>query len=93
MFWFGQEIDVYGVAKVVISDKLEFAKGDLVVGLISWGEYTKIGSSGMIRKLDPMGFPLSNHVGILGKDGFVSSIGGDSSSRRLSDAGYNSRRV
>ncbi|KAF5749637.1 2-alkenal reductase (NADP(+)-dependent)-like [Tripterygium wilfordii] len=61
-----QVIEVYGVAKVVVSGNSEFDKDDLVVGMIEWGEYSLIKSGGMIRKLDPMGFPLSHHVGILG---------------------------
>ncbi|KAI4379462.1 hypothetical protein MLD38_005757 [Melastoma candidum] len=71
----GKEIDAYGLAKVVVSDKEEFAEGDLVVGLISWGEYTKIGSEGILRKLDPMGFPLSYHVGVLGFSGLTAYAG------------------
>ncbi|PWA45626.1 alcohol dehydrogenase superfamily, zinc-type [Artemisia annua] len=61
----GEVIDAYGVGKVIASDNPEFEKGDYVVGLISWGEYSI--SQGMIlNKLDPMGFPLSYHVGDLG---------------------------
>ena len=54
------------MAKVVVSENCEYEKDDLVVGIITWAEYAKIGSNGMIRKLDSMGFPLSYHVGILG---------------------------
>ncbi|KAF5725823.1 2-alkenal reductase (NADP(+)-dependent)-like [Tripterygium wilfordii] len=61
-----QAIEAYGVAKVVVSGNPEFEKGELVVGLIEWGEYSLIKSGGIISKLDPMGFPLSHHVGILG---------------------------
>lgn len=63
---FKQEIEAFGVARVVASENPEYEKGDLVVGVVTWAEYSKIGSNGMIRKLDPMGFPLSYHVGILG---------------------------
>ncbi|GKE24870.1 NADP(+)-dependent 2-alkenal reductase-like protein [Tanacetum coccineum] len=62
----GEVIDAYGVGKVVASDNPDFEKGDYVVGLISWGEYSI--SQGMIlNKLNPMGFPLSYHVGVLGE--------------------------
>lgn len=44
----------------------EFQKGDLVAGFFIWGEYSVIKPGEMLRKLDPMGFPLSHHVGILG---------------------------
>lgn len=61
-----QEIDTYGVGRVVLSGNQEFAEGDLVVGLISWGEYSLVKGGNTLRKLDPMGFPLSYQVGILG---------------------------
>lgn len=54
------------MAKVVVSANPEFKRDDLVVGLISWGEYELVKGGAMIRRLDPMGFPLSYHVGILG---------------------------
>ena len=45
----------------------EFDKDDLVVGLINWEEYTIVKGGNILRKLDPMGFPLSYHLGVLGK--------------------------
>ncbi|KAI6681674.1 hypothetical protein NL676_035555 [Syzygium grande] len=71
----GQEIEAFGVARVVASENPEYEKGDLVVGLVTWAEYSKIGSNGMIRKLDPMGFPLSYHVGILAFSGLTAYAG------------------
>ncbi|GJZ08060.1 NADP(+)-dependent 2-alkenal reductase-like protein [Tanacetum coccineum] len=63
-----------GVGKVVASDNPDFEKGDYVVGLISWGEYSI--SQGMIlNKLNPMGFPLSYHVGVLGFSGLTAYAG------------------
>lgn len=61
-----QVIDANGVAKVVVSENPEFKKDDLVEGLISWGEYKLVKGGAMLRKLDPMGFPLSYHVSVLG---------------------------
>ncbi|KAH9800251.1 PKS ER domain-containing protein [Citrus sinensis] len=61
----GEAIDANGVAKVVVSANPEFKRDDLVVGLISWGEYELVKGGAMIRRLEPMGFPLSYHVGIL----------------------------
>lgn len=58
-------IDAYGVGKVVASGNPEFEKDDYVVGLIGWGEYY-ISKGFMLSKFDPMGFPLSYHVGLLG---------------------------
>ncbi|KAM1732017.1 hypothetical protein ACFX11_017825 [Malus domestica] len=67
----GDEIDAYGVAKVVASGNPEFEKDDLVVGFISWGEYTVLKEGTMFRKFDPLGFPLSYQVGILGFSGLT----------------------
>ncbi|XP_039165311.1 uncharacterized protein LOC104439118 [Eucalyptus grandis] len=49
------EIEAYGATKVVAADNVEFQKGDLVVGVVTWAEYSKIRRNRMIRKLDPLG--------------------------------------
>ncbi|KAM4125365.1 hypothetical protein ACB094_01G304300 [Castanea mollissima] len=66
-----QVIDTYGVAKVVASGNPKFEKDDLVVGLITWGEYSVLKEGTILNKLDPMGFPLTYHVGILGFSGLA----------------------
>ncbi|KAK3436617.1 hypothetical protein EUGRSUZ_C01168 [Eucalyptus grandis] len=71
----GKEIKAYGVAEVVASDNVEFEKGDVVVGFVTWAEYSKIRGNGMIRKLDPLGFPLSYHVGLFGYSGLAAYAG------------------
>ncbi|KAK5829794.1 hypothetical protein PVK06_013587 [Gossypium arboreum] len=71
----GEAIDTYGVGKVVASTNPEFDKGDIVVGLLNWGEFTVIKAGGMLNKLNPMGFPLSYHVGILGFSGLTAYAG------------------
>ncbi|KAK9269218.1 hypothetical protein L1049_000988 [Liquidambar formosana] len=67
----GQAIDAFGVGRVVASGNPKFEKDDLVAGVISWGEYSVVGGATMLNKLDPMGFPLSYHVGILGFSGLT----------------------
>ncbi|KAL2553669.1 NADP-dependent alkenal double bond reductase P1 [Forsythia ovata] len=67
----GEAIDTYGVGRVVESDKPDFQKGDLVVGLLSWGEYTIVNEGTILNKLDPMGLPLPHHVGTLGISGLT----------------------
>ncbi|KAK1377627.1 hypothetical protein POM88_024371 [Heracleum sosnowskyi] len=62
----GQAIDAYGVAKVVASGHPDFEKDDLVIGLISWGEYSIVKEGSILNKLNSLGFPYSYHVGILG---------------------------
>ncbi|KAB2079638.1 hypothetical protein ES319_A05G018000v1 [Gossypium barbadense] len=71
----GEAIDTYGVGKVVASTNPEFDKGDIVVGLLNWGEFTVVKAGGMLNKLNPMGFPLSYHVGILGFSGLTAYAG------------------
>ncbi|KAI7735727.1 hypothetical protein M8C21_030655 [Ambrosia artemisiifolia] len=70
----GQVIDAYGVGKVIASDNPKFEKDDYVLGLISWGEYT-ISQGFILNKLDPMGFPLTYHVGLLGLSGLTAYSG------------------
>ena len=55
------------MGKVVASGNPGFEKGDIVAGFLNWGEYTVVKAGGMLNKLNPMGFPLSYHVGVLGK--------------------------
>ncbi|KAK9268573.1 hypothetical protein L1049_000327 [Liquidambar formosana] len=71
----GQAIDAFGVGRVVASGNPKFEKDDLVAGVISWGEYSVVGGATMLNKLDPMGFPLSYHVGILGAFRLFKRIG------------------
>nr|XP_043630924.1 2-alkenal reductase (NADP(+)-dependent)-like [Erigeron canadensis] len=70
----GEVIDAFGVGKVIASGNSEFEKGDYVAGVISWGEYS-ISQGFMLRKLDPMGLPLSYHVGLLGISGLTAYAG------------------
>lgn len=61
-----QAIDAYGVGKVVASGHPDFEKDDLVIGLISWGEYSIVKEGSILNKLNSLGFPYTYHVGILG---------------------------
>jgi len=49
----------------------EFQKDDIVVGFLTWSEYAVIEEPKSLAKLDTMGFPLSYHLGILGKKLFT----------------------
>ncbi|KAI3495915.1 hypothetical protein L1887_38262 [Cichorium endivia] len=70
----GKVIDAYGVGKVVASGNPEFEKGDYVLGIISWADYS-ISKGNFLKILDPMGFPLSYHLGILGLSGLTAYAG------------------
>nr|XP_048323525.1 2-alkenal reductase (NADP(+)-dependent)-like [Ziziphus jujuba var. spinosa] len=71
----GKVITAYGVGKVVASGNPEFVNDGLVVGFLIWGEYSLLKGEYILRKLDPMGFPLSYHVGILGPSGLTAYAG------------------
>ncbi|KAL0374319.1 UNVERIFIED_CONTAM: 2-alkenal reductase (NADP(+)-dependent) [Sesamum radiatum] len=71
----GRGIDAYGVGRVVASGRAELAKDELVVGLLTWGEYSIIEEGRLLNKLDPMGLPLPTYVGALGFSG-LSAYGG-----------------
>lgn len=70
----GEAIDAFGVGKVIASGHPNYKKDDLVGGLINWGEYTLLNGA-KLTKLDPMGFPLSYHVGILASSGITAYAG------------------
>ncbi|KAK4479180.1 hypothetical protein RD792_014691 [Penstemon davidsonii] len=70
----GGVIDGSGVGRVVESAHPDFKRGDLVTGRLHWGEYTVIKGVDTIsmKKLDPLGFPLSYYAGsILGSSGLA----------------------
>ncbi|KAK6781192.1 hypothetical protein RDI58_023376 [Solanum bulbocastanum] len=68
----GESIDSYGVGRILFSHRPDFKKGDLVAGLLTWGEYSIVKEGSLLNKLDPiMGFPLSYHVGVLGFSGLT----------------------
>ncbi|XP_050212019.1 2-alkenal reductase (NADP(+)-dependent)-like [Mercurialis annua] len=71
----GQAIEAQGIAKVVASGNPDYEKDHLVVGFISWGEYTVTKSPASLAKLDPLGFPLSYHLSILGSSGLTAYAG------------------
>lgn len=61
-----QPINGAGIGKVMVSRHPEFQKDDIVSGMLSWANYVMVEDVKLLKKLDPMGFPLSYHVGILG---------------------------
>lgn len=71
----GKPIDGSGVGRVVASSHPEFQKDDLVAGVLIWAEYAVVENVKSLRKLDPMGFPSSYHLGILGVSGFTAYVG------------------
>ncbi|XP_068648472.1 2-alkenal reductase (NADP(+)-dependent)-like isoform X2 [Aristolochia californica] len=71
----GDRIDVYGIGKVIASANPEFEKGDVVVGLLDWAEYSVVRGGFMLRKIESQEFPLSYHAGVLGLSGFTAYAG------------------
>ncbi|KAL3535855.1 hypothetical protein ACH5RR_004316 [Cinchona calisaya] len=77
----GEAIDGYGVGRVVATGNPEFKEGDLVSGLLTWGDYSitkKVASkieAAMLNKVETMGLPISYHVGLLGFSGVTAYAG------------------
>ncbi|XP_022145101.1 2-alkenal reductase (NADP(+)-dependent)-like [Momordica charantia] len=73
----GQPIDGFGAAEVVASGNPDFRRGDLVVGLINWAEYTVVKAQNrLLRKLDTaLEFPITHHLGIFGLSGLTAHVG------------------
>lgn len=44
MFW--QEIEAYGVARILVLENPEFEKDDLIIGLITWDSTAKLAAVG-----------------------------------------------
>ncbi|MEL7310089.1 MAG: NADP-dependent oxidoreductase [Pseudomonadota bacterium] len=63
-----------GVAEVIESHAEGWSKGDLVVGMLPWSEYSVAAPEGL-RKLPKTKAPLSWHLGILGMPGMTAYVG------------------
>lgn len=70
----GEAIGAYGIGKVIASGHPNYKKDDLVGGIINWGEYT-LTNGDPLKILDPMGFPLSYHMGPLAFSGLAAYAG------------------
>lgn len=62
------------VAEVVESNSANLATGDIVIGNLSWAEYS-VANEKDVRKIDPDVAPLSSHLGILGMPGLTAYFG------------------
>ncbi|GFQ04402.1 NADP-dependent alkenal double bond reductase p2 [Phtheirospermum japonicum] len=73
----GQVIEAFGVGRVMESGHPDLETGDLVSGLLCWGEYTVVEDGQSLQKLDAsLGFPLSYYAGgVLGSSG-ITAYGG-----------------
>ncbi|WP_064094255.1 NADP-dependent oxidoreductase [Rossellomorea aquimaris] len=62
------------VGEVVESKSEQFQKGDFVVGMLPWQEYS-IATEQQVRTIDPNVAPISTHLGILGLTGLTAYFG------------------
>ncbi|MED6216607.1 hypothetical protein PIB30_009200 [Stylosanthes scabra] len=71
----GKAIDGPVIGKVVASGNSKFEKGDLVLGVFTWAEYSLVKETSILRKLDSSEFPLTYHLGVLGYGGMTAYVG------------------
>ncbi|KAJ7570927.1 hypothetical protein O6H91_01G140200 [Diphasiastrum complanatum] len=62
----GSVITGFGVSQVVMSNNPNFSKGDFVTGYTGWEDFSVIKSSGFLRIIPAIGFPLTYFLGVLG---------------------------
>jgi NADPH:quinone reductase len=62
------------VGEVVESNSEHFKKGDYVVGMLPWQEYS-LASDKEVRSIDPDAAPLSTHLSVLGLTGLTAYFG------------------
>ncbi|KAM3684869.1 hypothetical protein ACB098_11G078400 [Castanea mollissima] len=65
----------YGVAKVLDSGHPNFKKGDLILGITGWEEYSVITELEGLFKIQHTDVPLSYYTGILGMPGLSAYVG------------------
>jgi len=62
------------IGKVIQSRHPDFAKGDIVAGMLGWQEYA-ISDGRDLRRIDPQAAPISTALGILGMPGLTAYFG------------------
>ncbi|MGM0752002.1 MAG: NADP-dependent oxidoreductase [Bacillota bacterium] len=62
------------VGEVVESESGHFQKGDFVVGMLPWQEYS-VADEKQVRSIDPNVAPISTHLSILGMTGLTAYFG------------------
>lgn len=71
----GKPIWGRALGEVVMSANPEFAKGDMVTGIMKFSEYVIVPKGTGIEKVDASKAPLSYYLGILGMPGFTAYVG------------------
>ncbi|GER67593.1 NADP-dependent oxidoreductase [Weizmannia acidilactici] len=62
------------IGQVVESKSAHFAKGDIVIGMLGWEEYS-VAHEKTLRKLDPALAPVTANLGIIGMTGLTAYFG------------------
>ncbi|MCA1064145.1 NADP-dependent oxidoreductase [Rossellomorea sp. AcN35-11] len=62
------------VGEIVESESEQFQKGDFVVGMLPWQEYS-VANEKQVRSIDPSVAPISTHLSILGLTGLTAYFG------------------
>jgi hypothetical protein len=63
------------VARVIASQRPDYAVGDLVLAKTGWRTHALSDGSGLSRVEDPAGVPVSTRLGVLGMPGFTAYCG------------------
>jgi NADPH-dependent curcumin reductase CurA len=63
------------VGEVIDSRSPSFAKGDHVVGMGGWQQYSVVSGRGMLRKIDTTRVPMSAYLGAVGMPGITAWYG------------------
>ena len=73
-FELGKPLTGGSVGEVLKSRNPQFAKGDVVVGMLNWATHTLHDGKGL-RKIEPGAMPLQAHLGVLGMPAFTAWYG------------------
>ena len=63
------------VGEVIDSRSPQFAKGDRVVGMGGWQQYSLVNGRGMLRKIDTTHIPITAYLGAVGMPGVTAWYG------------------
>lgn len=70
----GKPIISMGIGEVVTSESNQYKRGDLVIGMLPWQEYSVINAN-TVKHIRKTNMPVSTQLGILGYPGLTAYVG------------------